>query len=494
MGPHYHPLENCLVRIFYSDESRKKISCGTGVALSDGRILTCAHVIKEALQLKGDLANMPEQHISLDFPFSSLKRTITTRIIFWDVDSDIAGLAALEELPAEVIPASLYVADNLWGHRIQAFGFPDRYPAGTWADSELRGPNIDGWIEIVDPQSTGYYVQQGFSGGPVWDADLGGCIGIVVAADKNSALRTSYLIPAHMIAEKWNIITVLRKAHPRQKRELPPLLAYRINRATQAEDLRKLFRKNDRQKPLPMIGIIHGDEQQAHDMFLARLANEIVPDVLSINSSQTPVIRVQLPWPTHLQKIGDLGEVMARELSNQILHLHDASSEDVQRTLVSYNSPVIIEMELLTDDWMKHKKGILEAILEFWNTWPPLVPHQDLFVFLYITHNIPTSNWLKQRMYLIRKRQIFMQLEHCAFHRYERTVATVLTELTNVSQSDVRTWARTIAQEFFEGDLATLMAKIRAVFGEAKTLPMEPLAFKLKEILISSSGDQEARV
>lgn len=489
MSHHYHPLENCLVRIFYGDTTRQKISCGTGVALPNGRVLTCAHVIKEALQMKGDLSGKPAQNIVLDFPFSSSKNTITAKVIFWDFESDIAGLETLDEFPAEVEPAFLYITDDLWGHRIQAFGFPDKYPGGTWADSKLRGANTFGWIEIVDPEITGYYVQQGFSGGPVWDADLQCCVGIVVAADKNVALRASYLIPAHKIAEKWMDLPIQRRSKQKQKRELPPLLPYRVNRGKQTDDLRKLYGKNDLQKPLPMVGIIHGDEQQAHDMFLARLANEIVPDVLSINSSYTPVTRVHLPWPTYLQKIGDLSTMMGKELAKEILHTPDASCEDVQRALAAYNTPVIVEMELLTDDWMKHKKGILEAILEFWNNWPELVPRQNLFVLLYITHKIPESNWLKRRMYLFRKGQIFMQLEHCAFHRYERIVGAVLSELTNISQADVRTWARTTAQEFFDGDLATLMAKIRILFDKEETISMESLAFKLKEFLISTSVD-----
>ena len=410
-------------------------------------------------------------------------------MIFWDVESDIAGLETLEELPAEVEPASLYVTDDLWGHRIQAFGFPDKYPGGTWADSKLRGANTFGWIEIVDPEITGYYVQQGFSGGPVWDADLQCCVGIVVAADKNAALRASYLIPAYRIAEKWTDLSILRRSKVKQKRELPSLLPYRVNRRKQEEDLRNLYETNDFQNPLPMIAIIHGDDKQAHDMFLTRLANEFIPNLLKINLSNTPITRVQLPWPSYIQNIADLGTKLAQGMAEQVLHSPNASCEEVQRALVAYNSPVIVEMHLLTDDWMKYKKGILEANLDFWHNWPALAPRQNLFVFLCVTHKFPETNWIRQRIYTWRKKQIFMQLEQCAFHRYERIMGAVLSELTNISRTETEEWARQEAHEYCEGDLTTLISKIRKLYEKLEQIPMETLAQNLKEILVSNSGD-----
>ncbi|HMM99690.1 MAG TPA: trypsin-like peptidase domain-containing protein [Anaerolineales bacterium] len=392
MSYHYHPLENCLVQIFYGDLTRQKTSCGTGVALLSGRVLTCAHVVKEAMQLKGDFSQMPEQKVLLNFPFSSSKNIISAKVIFWDTKADIAGLELLEEFPTDAKPATLYVADDLWGHRIQAFGFPDKYPAGTWADSKLRGANTDGWIEIVDSQVTGYYVQQGFSGGPVWDADLGCCVGIIVAADRNVTLRTSYLIPAHKIAEKWSDLPIQHKARPKPKRELPSSLVYRIDRKKQEEDLRSLYEKNNSQNPKPMVAVIHGNDRQAHDMFLERMALEFIPELLKVNLAHTPITRISLQWPTYIQKIEDLGDKLTQGLADRILHTVDSSCEDIQRTLSAYPGPVVIEMELLTDDWMKHKTGVLEAILNFWNGWPTLANRQHLFVFLYVTHKNPPTN------------------------------------------------------------------------------------------------------
>lgn len=111
--------------------------------------MTCAHVITTALQLTGNVSGKPDQNIFLDFPFSESKKTVTAKVIFWDIESDIAGLGALEEFPERIRPVSLYAPEDLWRHGVQAFCFPEHYPEGAWADSKLRGANTNGWIEMV---------------------------------------------------------------------------------------------------------------------------------------------------------------------------------------------------------------------------------------------------------------------------------------------------------------------------------------------------------
>ncbi len=494
MSHHDHPLENCLARIFYSDEPRQNHPCGTGVVLHGERVLTCAHVVNTALKLPKNSLDKPEQIIIIDFPLSASSLRVKAKVEFWDAKADLAELKLVDPLPSEVEPTSLRIEDGLWGHRIQAFGFPENYPEGTWADSKLRGPNATGWVEIFDTETTGYFIQQGYSGGPVWDETLGCCIGIIVAADKSSALRASYLIPARKIADIWKdlpIENLRRKSNTKTQRELPVLLPYRVNRKAQEDCLAEVFSRNAPQTPLPMVSIIHGDDKQAHDMFLLRLVNEFVPRLL--NQANTPITRIQLPWPTHVQKIGDLGSKLTQSMAERVLHMPNASCEEIQDALVRYNTPVVVEMHLLTDDWIKHKKGILEANLEFWHKWPTLAPRQSFFVFLCLTHKTPENNRVKSLIYNFHKQRIFTQIEHCAFHHYDRVVGAVLPELTNVSRTETEDWARQEAHKYYEDDLTHLISKIRQLYEKLEQIPMETLARNLKEILAATSGDLEAR-
>jgi len=234
------------------------------------------------------------------------------------------------------------------------------------------------------------------------------------------------------------------------------------------------------------VAIIHGDDKQAHDMFLSRLANEFIPKLLKINLSNTPITRIQLPWPTHIP-IEHLSIKLTQGMSEQVLHTPNASCEEVQRVLAIYNSPVIVELHLLTDDWLKHRKGILEANLEFWNRWPALAPRQNLFAFLCMTHKTPETKWIKQLLYNFHKKRIFNQITQCAFHNYGRVIGTILPELINISRTETEDWARQEAYQYCGGDLTTLMSKIRNLYEKPEQIPMETLAQNLMEILASGS-------
>jgi hypothetical protein len=87
------------------------------------------------------------------------------------------------------------------------------------------------------------------------------------------------------------------------------------------------------------------------------------------------------------------------------------------------------------------------------------------------------------------KREIITRLKQYTFDNFGKIRGTVLSELKNISETEVRHWARTAARGHFNGEITTLIAKIRKLFENEETIAMEPLAFHLKEILASSLGD-----
>jgi hypothetical protein len=435
----------------------------------------------------------PDEIIALDFPLSGSKDKVTAKVGFWDDEFDLAELIMVEDFPAQVMPTSMCVPDELWDHRVQAFGFPSSNMDGTWADCQLRGPNLRGWIEVFDPNITGNFIKQGFSGGPVWDSKLEHIIGIIVAVERNENARVGYLIPAHKILERWQELPVsLPGTKAAQQREIPDLIPYLVNRQKQDDELFKLYKDNDPQNPLPMVVIVHGDDMQAADMFRLKMASQSIPRLLKINPRQTPIMEFPFLWPNHIEKAEYLGSQLTRSLGEVILSDGDASCEEIQKVLASYNSPVILETELLTKDWVdlgKNGGDVLKALFDFWNDWPTLAPRQNLFVFIYITHKIPNLSQNKRRQYRSCQRRVFTQLEQCTFSDFVRIRGTVLSELKNISETETRHWARTVAREHFHGEIPTLIAKIGRLFENEEAIAMEPLAFKLKEILASAPID-----
>ena len=74
-------LTNSTVRILDSDRE----PVGTGILVSEKHVLTCAHVLNEALNRESGEKHQPEPEttVSLDFPIVALGRVVTAKVCRW---------------------------------------------------------------------------------------------------------------------------------------------------------------------------------------------------------------------------------------------------------------------------------------------------------------------------------------------------------------------------------------------------------------------------
>jgi hypothetical protein len=185
-----------LVRVW--NTGRTKIQ-GVGFLATRQHVVTCAHVIADALNISRETVERPEASIELDFPLLARHPECESRVIHWNVELDIAILEVTTILPESSRPIVLHSTSELWNHEFAAFGFPSKADSGQWARGELLGPQADGWIQINDTQQHGYFVKRGFSGAPVWATRLEGVVGIVVA--EHESARVAYMIPTTLLIE-----------------------------------------------------------------------------------------------------------------------------------------------------------------------------------------------------------------------------------------------------------------------------------------------------
>jgi hypothetical protein len=108
----------------------------------------------------------------------------------------------------------LLKADDVWDHKFRTFGFPDQHADGVWASGHLKDMTGGKVIQFEDNKETGYRVQPGFSGAPVWDETLGGVIGMVSLSDTDPKAKAAFCIPYEVLSG-WNQIA--NKASPVQK-------------------------------------------------------------------------------------------------------------------------------------------------------------------------------------------------------------------------------------------------------------------------------------
>ncbi len=197
------PLESSIVRI----RNHSGRIFGAGFLVTDRHVITCAHVVSQVLGLSNSILELPQGEVYLDFPLVAPNTILIAQIILWlpehNEGADIAGLELIDALPSNVQPVKLIEADDLWEHPFGTFGFPIDHDDGIWASGVLRGRQATGWIQIEAEKVPGYSVAIGFSGAPVWDQQLNGVIGMVVAAETQHETKAAFVIPTDILVENW---------------------------------------------------------------------------------------------------------------------------------------------------------------------------------------------------------------------------------------------------------------------------------------------------
>src|SRR5215210_3274877 len=116
------PLASCVVRI----QTRDGTIVGAGFCVSDRHVLTCAHVVIQALGLPEDSPGPIEGDVRLDFPLLAPRQSLAGRVVRWEplatntasggAEGDIAVLELVGDPPEGARPAPLVSAGDFWGH------------------------------------------------------------------------------------------------------------------------------------------------------------------------------------------------------------------------------------------------------------------------------------------------------------------------------------------------------------------------------------------
>ena len=206
-------LESSIVRIC----SANGVVVGAGFLVGERQALTCAHVVAGALGLADDTPEKPQAPVYLDIPRVAPRKLLTARVVLWrppraDGGDDIAGLELDSDPPQGAQAALLAQVEDLWEHSFRAFGFPRGQDTGVWATGRLLGRQVTNWVQIEDVKETGFAVEPGFSGTPVWDSQVEAVVGMAVAAERRTNLKTAFAIPVDVLARSWPMLESL--IHP----------------------------------------------------------------------------------------------------------------------------------------------------------------------------------------------------------------------------------------------------------------------------------------
>ncbi len=166
-------------------DPENRIPVGTGIAISKDRILTCAHVVEAALDLKKD----EKKKVGVYFPRfgarAKVSRVAEVDCCFSDHDDDMVSLRLLDGM-APLGPeqfAKLGSAEKSEGNPFRSYGYS---PTGKYPATRAEG-TIMGSIEppeqtkiLIDPiQLKSTEIDSGMSGSAVLDAERNLVVGLV---------------------------------------------------------------------------------------------------------------------------------------------------------------------------------------------------------------------------------------------------------------------------------------------------------------------------
>lgn len=199
-----------LVRI---PDRRGNGAAGGGVLVGSQHVVTCAHVIDMVLDRAdpepGFNPVKPDAAVDVEFLFAGTEGDtgpqMSATVVGWvPIAADGSGDVALLELasPVDITPAPLASPPALSGHRFSAHGFPRGEYAARNATGVLQrasGPRGQ-WVQVRADGSSGWAIERGFSGTPVFDEDEQAVIGIVALRDDH---QTGHLLPVSYLRTLW---------------------------------------------------------------------------------------------------------------------------------------------------------------------------------------------------------------------------------------------------------------------------------------------------
>lgn len=297
--------------------------------------------------------------------------------------------------------------------------------------------------------------------------------------------------------ELYGRVSRALREHFPAERKVPPLLPYMCNRKDQEDLLVAALR--DRKDELPVVFIVHGGEYQGHEMLRRRLMEYSLPHKLEDEAGESLIDSVELEWPERFRSREDLRERLRRNLADAVAGDGSLPLETIGETWACSPGWVMIHTHVLTEDWRRHDREVVDGFLDFWRRWPAALASHKMLVLLFVKYEEKRSlGWLTRRRLRAVNRRISKLLRE-QLAGPEALTCVVLPELDSIGRREAESWARGAGGVGF-WQSADLLREIRRLYedwerreSEAR-MPMETLASGLKNILLGFNKLREEAV
>ncbi|MFD0422647.1 nSTAND1 domain-containing NTPase [Streptomyces parvus] len=162
---------------------------GGGFLVTADRVLTCAHVVSDALGRGRELPVTAGEEVLVDFPLADGPgERVVAEVEQWIREDpqqcgDLAVLRLRGAVPG-TRPLPIAASDEVSDRPVRVVGFPDDELGVLWHRGELSGKSAGDWIQLSRADTRTAHITAGYSGSPVWDDRRGAAVGIVVASQR----------------------------------------------------------------------------------------------------------------------------------------------------------------------------------------------------------------------------------------------------------------------------------------------------------------------
>ncbi|MFE0175749.1 trypsin-like peptidase domain-containing protein [Streptomyces sp. NPDC059002] len=214
-------LASAVVRIGGSDGAIG----GAGFLVAPDLVITCAHVVSDALDLPRDGVVETGAEVAVDLPLADGAGSGegagqgAAEVLRWvpvgdDQSGDVALLRLREALPG-ARPLPMAEPESVWDDEARTVGFTDDHPDGIWHVGRLRGRTGRGWVQLSRADGAAAHVKRGFSGSPVWDDTRGAAVGLLVAAEPVHEAQQAFVVrTSRLVADLPELAAVFEAASP----------------------------------------------------------------------------------------------------------------------------------------------------------------------------------------------------------------------------------------------------------------------------------------
>ncbi len=375
-----------------SAQSGKPI--GMAIFIGGTKIITCAHVIADAL---GDIKSayndaIPDEKISFRF-FRTNNVIVSGTVEEWfpvldnkkaATFDDAGGLSdiAIIELDSHIdesiaVPAIFTdVPPNRSSHCLRFYGNTKSRPNGGWISAKENGPVEKERLELRTEGGDDNNVEGGFSGSLVWDQYHGRCVGMI---DARLGDHRAYMIPTLILYEACIDLILQAPENSSRGSQIEHAMMY-IDRIKERKNMEKLLRDVREQKPqTPSICVISGHSNAHPDLLVKTFINSTFRTELRADQKYVQSKNIEIP--VGYEALDDVIENFTQELG--LTGINDPAT--IAEQLRIRKETLVLSSKVYLEDFDEDLEETLEGYVKFLSDISSSQPDVLFFHFFILT-------------------------------------------------------------------------------------------------------------